>query len=256
MRKLSGIQILFITISLVAVVWFLIPFILFGIMNIGNATGIFSFLGLFFYGIKLKYINNWIKKSLKRGLGRILISLFAVLIGGIMILVVLFSSLMIKAANQIPNGNETVVVLGCRVYGERASLMLMERLDAAYEYLKENEEAICILSGGQGEGEDITEAECMYRYLTKKGIEPKRLYKEEKSTSTRENLAFSKEIIEKHSLNVDIAIVTNEFHEYRATKVAEALNLNSSAVSAKTAWWLFPTYYVRELYGIIYEILL
>lgn len=256
MRKLSGIQILFITISLVAVVWFLIPYILFGIMNIGNATGIFSFLGLFLYGIKLKYINCWVKKSLKRGLGRILISLFAVLIGGIMILVVLFSFLMIKAANKIPNGDETVVVLGCRVYGERASLMLMERLDAAYEYLKENEEAICILSGGQGEGEDITEAECMYRYLTKKGIEPKRLYKEEKSTSTRENLAFSKEIIEKNSLNVDIAIVTNEFHEYRATKVAEALNLNASAISAKTAWWLFPTYYVRELYGIIYEILL
>lgn len=204
----------------------------------------------------MKYINNLIKNASKRWLGRIIIILFTVLIGGIILLVSLFSFLMMKAANKMPNGDETVVVLGCRVYGERASLMLMERLDAAYEYLIENEGAVCILSGGQGEGEDITEAECMYRYLTKKGIEPKRLYKEEKSTSTRKNLAFSKEIIEQNDLKRDIAIVTNEFHEYRATKVAKALNLNSSAIPAKTAWWLFPTYYVRELYGIMYEIFL
>lgn len=253
MRKISNIQIVFIIISLVAFVWFLIPFILFGILNIGNATGMISSLALFFYGIKMKYINNLIKNASKRWLGRIIIILFTVLIGGLILLVSLFSFLMMKAANKIPNGDETVVVLGCRVYGEQASLMLMERLDAAYEYLIENEEAVCILSGGQGEGEDITEAECMYRYLTKKGIEPKRLYKEEKSTSTRENLAFSKEIIEENDLKRDIAIATNEFHEYRATKVAKALNLNSSAVSGKTVWWLFPTFYVRELYGILYE---
>ena len=50
-----------------------------------------------------------------------------------------------------------------------------------------------------------------------------------------------------------IAIVTNEYHEYRAFMIAEVLGLEHSAVPAKTPWWLFPTYYIREVYGIIYE---
>lgn len=201
----------------------------------------------------MQKINVWIINKSKKVVVKILFVITGLVIVSTIMLVMFFSICMIKAANQKPSENPTVVVLGCRVYGEKASLMLVERLDAAYKYLSENEDAICVLSGGQGVGEDISEAECMYRYLVKKGIKSERLYKEEKSTSTRENLAFSKEIIEENNLNRDIAIVTNEFHEYRAGEVAKTLTLHSTAISGKTAWWLFPTYYVRELYGIMYE---
>lgn len=51
----------------------------------------------------------------------------------------------------------------------------------------------------------------------------------------------------------EIAIVTNEFHEYRAGVIAGRLGLSYGAVSAKTAWWLLPTYYARELFGVLYE---
>ena len=102
---------------------------------------------------------------------------------------------MISAANRKPPKNATLIVLGCRVYGERASLSMVERLEAAYEYLQENPQAVCVLSGGMGSGENITEAECMYRYLVDKGITSRRLYKEEESTSTIENLKFSLELI-------------------------------------------------------------
>lgn len=254
-RKIRGLQIVLVVVGLFAVVWFLIPFILHRILNIGNITGIIIFVCLFVYGIKMQNVNDWISKKSKSKIGKMLLGFFGLAITIISILVFIFSYNMILAANKGPSGNPTVIVLGCRVYGDRASLMLIERLDAAYEYLSENNDAVCILSGGQGAGEDITEAECMYRYLVEKGIQPKRLYKEENSTSTRENLAFSSEIIEENNLNRDIAIVTNEFHEYRAGKVAKTLNLNFTAISGKTAWWLFPTYYVRELYGIMYEII-
>ncbi|WP_455715620.1 YdcF family protein [Anaerosporobacter sp.] len=163
------------------------------------------------------------------------------------------TSYMVTAATNNAKEKSTVIVLGCKVYGERPSLMLVERLEAAYDYLVENPNSVCILSGGQGTDEDISEAECMYRYLISQGISSERLYKEEKSTSTRENLIYSKDILDSYQLNKDIAIVTNEFHEYRAGKIAESLGLEYSAVSAKTAWWLLPTYYVRELYGILYE---
>ena len=110
-----------------------------------------------------------------------------------------------------------------------------------------------ILSGGQGKGENISEAECMYRYLTEKGIAKERLYKEERSTSTRENLLYSKKIMEEEHLDFRVIIVTNEFHEYRASVIAEHTGITPSAVCGKTAWWLLPTYYLRELYGIVFE---
>ena len=146
-----------------------------------------------------------------------------------------------------------LIVLGCGVNGDRPSLMLTERLDAAYDYLNTHEEVVCILSGGQGKGENISEAECMYRYLTEKGIARDRLYKEDRSTSTRENLLYSKKIIEEKNLDPQVIIVTNEFHEYRASVIAEHTGIKPSAVCGKTAWWLLPTYYLRELYGIVFE---
>ena len=192
---------------------------------------------------------KWRAHKVMKWIERIAVTVVCVILG----LVVVETSCMIRAASRKPAEDATVVVLGCRVYGKRASLSMVERLEAAYEYLSDNETAVCILSGGQGSGEEITEAECMYRWLVDKGIDSKRLYKEEKSASTRENLAFSKQLIWAEGLNPVMAITTSEYHQYRAGKIAESLDIEYGAISGKTAIWLFPTYYVRELYGILYE---
>lgn len=240
-------------IGLLACVWFMLPLVTHGIMNIGNATGIVGSLVLILYAIQLSRINSWLGKVWNTNTGKITLSTIGICIVIVIGLVVIMTNCMMTASTQKAKENSTVIVLGCKVNGERASLTLVERLEAAYAYLIENPNSICILSGGKGTDEDISEAECMYRYLTDKGISQERLYKEEKSTSTRENLSFSKEIMDRYQLNQKVAIVTNEFHEYRAGKVAQSLGLEYSAVAARTAWWLFPTYYVRELYGILYE---
>ena len=87
-----------------------------------------------------------------------------------------------------------VVVLGAHVKGDVPSKALELRLKAALKYARENEDTTLILSGGQGFGEDITEAKCMENYLTAHGISQERLVLEEKSTSTKENLKFSYEL--------------------------------------------------------------
>ena len=240
-------------IGILGFLWFLMPFFTHLIMNIGNLTGSIVFACLIIYGIWMPHINSFIAWAWHKAFGRIVLWVLMLLAAIIIVLVVALSGLMINAANQKPGDKPTVVILGCGVYGERPSLMLIERMDAAYNYLIDNKDTVCILSGGQGSGENISEAECMYRYLTKKGIDKERLYKEDKSTSTRENLAFSKEIIAQYGLNPQVAIVTNEFHEYRSGRVAKTLGLEASSIPGRTAWWLFPTYYVRELYGILYE---
>lgn len=160
--------------------------------------------------------------------------------------------LMIHSALHTPPQNTTAVVLGCSVKGTKPSRILEERIDAAYDYLSVNKDAVCILSGGRGPGEDITEAQCMYEVLTKRGISENRLILEERSTTTEENLKYTGEILKDRGLDMTVTLVTSEFHEYRANQMAARLGMKSYSTPAHTFFVYFPTYYVRELYGILY----
>lgn len=246
-------RIALIVIGVLGLIWFLTPFAVGRIMNLGNGTGTVIMALIMAYGAFMPKINQAIKKLSAQKIGKVILTGILVMVAAVILLAGVETAFMIKAATTKPSENATVVVLGCRAYGSRPSIMLASRLDAAYEYLTKHPDAICIVSGGQGPDESMPEAECMYLYLTEKGIAPERIYQENRSTSTRENLLFSQEIIEAEGLNPEIAIVTNEYHEYRAGMVADALEMEYSAVPARTPLWLFPTYYIRELYGIIYE---
>ena len=143
-----------------------------------------------------------------------------------------------------------IIVLGAGVHGTRPSLILHQRIQAAYTYLTEHPDTICIVSGGQGVGEDITEAYCMYRELTTLGISPERIWQEDKSTSTWENLNFTLELIqEKTGSHPEcLGIVSNEFHLFRASQQAEKCGVEAVGIPAHTNWLsLRVNYYLREI---------
>ena len=148
-----------------------------------------------------------------------------------------------------------LLVLGAGVNGTTPSLSLYNRLSAALGYLIENPDAVAIVSGGQGPGEDITEAEAMRIWLESAGIAPERIIKEEKATSTMENLSFSLDIIE--SLGGDrsgrVAIVTSEYHLYRAKSMAASLGAQPLGVAAKTTLPVLKiNYFIREAFAVAY----
>ena len=236
------------TIGGIFLLWFLIPLVTAGIFNIGNLTGILLFLILTLAGYHLETITEYIRNPSHRAV-RILIVLFCALVLIFILIAMVESVFMIRASRSEPAADATVIVLGC----QNDSKMMRERTRSAAGYLKAHPDAKCILSGGIGSDEAITEGQCMYDQLVHDGISSDRLYIEGRSTSTRENLDFSRQLAEQSGLSTDFAIVTNEFHEYRAGQIAKKLGLSSGAVPAKTEWWLFPTFYVRELYGILYE---
>ena len=239
--------------GVICLMWFWAPLTLAGILNLGNVTGITLSLMLILYGIFMSKVHNQVRKMWSKRRGRVLLSTVGVLAIICASLVMVESCCMIGASIKPGTENATAIVLGCRVYGERASQSLRERLEAAYEYLVEHPEADCVVSGGKGDGEDISEAECMYRWLVEKGIEPSRIYKEDQSTSTEENIAFSKEVMEENGLFQKVVIISNEYHIFRAGMIADDHGLVWGAKAARTASWLFPTYYVRELYAILAE---
>lgn len=124
------------------------------------------------------------------------------------------------------------VVLGAKVNGELPSLSLQRRLEVALTYALEYTHVELVLSGGQGPGEDISEAEAMKRYLTQNGIAENRLTIEDQSTSTYENLMFA---LEKIEAEIDgLTIITSDYHLTRAKWLANTFELEVDVVAAAT----------------------
>ena len=159
--------------------------------------------------------------------------------------------LIIKNAVQKPEKNaDYIVVLGARVNGTRVTLNLKYRLDVAIDYLNENTRTKVVVSGGQGKGEDITEAKAMSDYLIKNGIKSDRIIFEDKSENTSENLEYSAEII--GSKTKKIVIVSNDFHIYRAKCIAKKMGYTDvSGASAKTKPITIPNSFVREAFAVV-----
>lgn len=150
---------------------------------------------------------------------------------------------------------QAVIVLGAGVNGKTPSLALSTRIDAAAAYLKAHPDVPAVLSGGQGPGEDITEAQAMYTALTAAGIASDRLLLEQDSTSTAENFADSKVLLQDRGVDTEtaaVAVVSNDFHLFRAGMLARRAGFGEIVgVPAELPWlWLTVNYYAREAFAV------
>ena len=191
-------------------------------------------------------------------LRRVLLALFCVGLLGFAVL----EALVVSGAHGNVEGKDVscVVILGAGVNGTQPSLMLRARLDAALDFLADRPDVPVIVSGCQGSGEDITEAECMYRYLVARGIDAGRVWKEERATSTRTNFAYSMELLASRGLDpsAPFAYVTNDFHVYRAG-VASGVPwaYGVAAKLPRNSYYdaLEINYFVREAFALANELL-
>ena len=159
---------------------------------------------------------------------------------------VILSGMLTVPAEKIP----VIIVLGACVRGRKITGALKRRLDKAASYLKENPQTQVIVSGGQGAGEAVTEAFAMKEYLIGQGIAEERIQMEDKSGTTRENLAFSRQLLGKKE--AEIGIVTNNFHMYRAMKVAKAEGYQKvRGLVAGCDPVLLLNYMVREFFALL-----
>lgn len=148
-----------------------------------------------------------------------------------------------------------LIILGAGLNGSEPSLSLQYRLDAAKNYLETYPETRVVVSGGQGAGEDISEAECMRRWLTENGVSEERILMEDKSTSTYENLRNSLEIIKEKcgDPTAKIAVLSQEYHLYRAKFYAHELGVDAVGVAASTGnKVMMVSYTMREAFGVAY----
>lgn len=162
---------------------------------------------------------------------------------------IIIEMLIIWGQSTKPRQADYIIVLGAKVNNDKPSLSLKSRLDTAYEYLITYPDSKAVVSGGQGYDEGISEALCMYNYLTDKGIDGDRIIMEDKSTNTVENLSFTANIIGKEASCV---VVTNDFHVFRSVNIGKKMGyIDITGLGADSLWYLVPTNYVREFMAII-----
>ena len=242
-RKIASI--IFILLS----VWFMLPLFK-GVLHIGMIYPVLIFLFLAAVLAFWDRVNVFFKKH-----KIVFCALFAAFVVGITA-IVLPLGFMIAASVDTPPENATVIVLGCQVKGDKPSTMLRDRCRSALNFLNANPNSVCVASGGQGNGENISEAKAIFNFLTENGISPERIYLDEKSTNTSENLSFSADIIKENGLATDVAIASDNFHQLRAEIFAKKNGLTAYSAGNPTYLFVAPGYWAREILAVYKAVIL
>ena len=199
------------------------------------------------------FVPKLFKKS------KAVIRLFTILLVLLLIAVCITEGFIIHASlGSAETPCDYLLVLGAKVNPGGPSLTLRNRINAAYGYLTAHPGSIAILSGGQGPDEPITEAKCMYTELVAMGIAPERLWLEDQSTNTWENMKFSRTMLEENTGSVPdkIALVSSEFHLFRAQLFARRFGFDPVGVPATTTLPVLKVnYFLREAVAVWYYLI-
>lgn len=227
-------------------VFFLLPLTM-GVRHMGVFFPILIFL--IFIWMLLRPKQLWkLLTGKRRLLWRTVLALFA---AGLVCVDVILGCMIRQALNRPEDDTpRTVLVLGCEVRGLQPSPMLTNRIDSAYAYLSTHPDAVCVACGGMADDEIITEAQCIRDELVRRGIEPKRIYLEDQSENTRQNIGFAAEIIKKNGLPTDIAVASDYFHQLRPAIYAERNGLHAQSLGCRSYRFLGPCYWAREVIAV------
>jgi uncharacterized SAM-binding protein YcdF (DUF218 family) len=247
MKRRQGISLIFL--GILSVIYFIV-------MNVFGGRISFSEFWCVL-GVVLIIIGV-LRRSNKENIFNKIPSIYKKIIYGVLIVGFIFfisiEMVLIHAGTVYEKGeSDYLLILGAGLRGDRMSLSLYQRMVKSLEYIEENPHTKIILSGGQGPDESISEAEAMKRFLVKHGVDENQIIKEDKSTSTYENLKFTREKLDEIDEREDLrlTIITNNFHMYRAKMLAGREGFTAYGMPAPLHYLITPNYYVRESLAII-----
>lgn len=193
------------------------------------------------------------------------VSVVTTLLAGITVFGVIEVLIFTNAAGRDAQGMDYVIVLGTEVRGEEISDSLKKRLDKVLVYAEKNPDTVFILSGGKGRGEALSEADAMFAYLSYNGLPEDKMIKEGKSTNTKENIEYSKNVIQivesfrkrSEDEEMKIAVLSSDFHVFRAKQIAKKMGITDIyGIQAETNQVLFIHLCVREALAVFKDKLL
>lgn len=152
--------------------------------------------------------------------------------------------------NDTDYKEDYVIVLGGGIKDGEPTAALRERLDRTVEYHRKNPDAKIIVTGGKGGNENVPEAEVMYEYLAKKGVNTERLITESEAHNTYENFSLSKRLMN-YGSDTGVVTISSDYHMFRAKLYASMSGIDTDTLSSHTQIFLVPTSYIRESLAVI-----
>lgn len=224
-------------------VWFCLP----GFFNAGTFLGVLLSLLIAAAALLFPLIARFVKWFWKHVPGKI-----ALIAAGAVVVVFLgylgFCGVQMARYSSRPLEQvSAVMILGCQVHGITPGNELVSRMETALPLIEQNPDIPVIVSGGQGRGESVPEAGAMKEWLIENGVDESRIYTENQSHSTRTNFEYSAPILRELGVTDGIAVVTNDFHQYRAEIYATREGLTVGHYPTATRALVFPNYIIREL---------
>ena len=236
-----------------AFVWFIFTFLMAG----------YSFTALVcacLIGVLLFYNICYLTQKPFPKLTRVVKSIFTVILCIGLLVVGITECLIIHASfGDKSETCEYMLVLGAKVRNDGPSVSLMDRIKATAAYMEEHPQVIAVVSGGKGADEPMTEAQCMYEELVKLGVDPERIWLEDKATSTWENLHFALDLIEEKTGQrpEKIGLLSSEYHLFRAKMFARACGVEAVGIPAHTSRISqMVNHFMREVAGVWHYIIL
>ena len=230
--------------------------VLYGIMVFLIRSGTNFFVVWLALGAFFLILGFLLRSGLVARIPKIVRTLFLIAICiGLLLLAVCEGFVLRGFGSRAPAGLDYLIVLGAQVREDGPSAVLKYRLDAAAQYLRENDSTTCIVTGGKGATEPISEGEGMKQYLVSAGIPEDRIIVEDKALNTVQNIQYSKALMS--SPDAPTAIVTNNFHVTRALALARGQGLtNVYAIAAPSDLLFLPNNMFREFFGLTKDFLM
>lgn len=148
-----------------------------------------------------------------------------------------------------------IIILGAGVRSEEVTPLLRSRLDKALQYqAKQKEKIKFVVSGGQGPDEPVSEAFTMRKYLLSQGVPKEQIIFEDQSTTTLENLTFSKKLIEadwQEEKEPVILFSTSNYHVLRGAMYTRKAKIKAEGIGAPVAFYFLPTALIREFVALL-----
>ena len=163
----------------------------------------------------------------------------------------------IAARHEPAPDQDFLIVLGCGIRPDGTPTPLLRgRLDRALAFAEKQErltgkQLTFITSGGKGPDEAVSESASMKQYLLERGVPESRIIEEDQSTSTFENMKFSKEKIFAVNPEGKVAFSTTNYHVFRSGIFARRVKLRAQGMGAETRWYFWPNAAVREFVGLV-----
>jgi len=162
---------------------------------------------------------------------------------------VLYSALYARMARARLGDVAAVIVLGAGLAGDRVTPLLASRLalgERIYRRASATRPVRIVTSGGQGPGETVPEAVAMRRWLVERGVPEGDVLTEDRSTTTRENLLLSQQVLDRAGVEGPVVAVSSDYHAMRAATLMRGLGIEGHAVGARTARYYWPSAVIRE----------